>query len=222
MANWPYETEVLYFNQPGGLMDQYGIAQQGLLFIDTKMGKTDRLKANLGKLVVAESGIEKQTLDVLKNARSHQEEAIEVVKQMHKGFDITKTTIADYERYLNIVPKELHKHWYASIYNYDITKKAKKELEKPESDLSTLAELMNQHQNILRECIENTPVEMTKMMNYAKEAGAIAAKTIGSGGGGSMVAMVDEESKDEVIRAFLHGGAKAAYEVELVVWDNEK
>ena len=210
-----YETEVLFFNQPGGLMDQYSIAQQGLLFIDTKIAKTQYLVGNLGKLVVAESGLKKQTQDVLKNARNYQEKAIEKVKRM-TDFDLERASLADYERYLHAIPNELQRHWYAAIYNYDITKKAKLELEKRDSDLNTLAELMNQHQNILRECIQNTPVEMTKMMNSAIEAGAIAAKTIGSGGGGSMVAMVDEKTKDAVIRAFLNNGAKAAYEVELV------
>ena len=52
-------------------------------------------------------------------------------------------------------------------------------------------------------------------MNSARKAGAFGAKTIGSGGGGCMVAMVSEDTIGAVIKAFLDSGAKTAYEVEL-------
>ena len=90
IGQWAYEAEVLFFNQPGGLMDQYTVAQQGLLYIDTKTGKTERLTGNLGKLVIAESGIEKQTLEVLKNGRVYQERAIAEVQKVSPSFIIQK------------------------------------------------------------------------------------------------------------------------------------
>ncbi|WP_206170467.1 hypothetical protein [Flagellimonas maritima] len=61
-----YKAEVQFFGQPGGLMDQYTIAQRGLRYIDTKKGNTTSLIGNLGKLIVAASGISKKTLSVLK------------------------------------------------------------------------------------------------------------------------------------------------------------
>jgi len=148
-----YKAEVEFFNQPGGLMDQYTIAQGGLLYIDTKTGKTVNLPVSLGGLVVAESGIEKETQEVLKNARV----------------------------------------WYAAIYNYDITKKAKQFLHSGFSTLVMLGELMNMHQKILEQCIQNTPPAMIKMMSTAIRAGAFGAKIIGSGGGGCMVAIVEKD-----------------------------
>ena len=54
IGKWAYAAEVLFFNQPGGLMDQYTIAQRGLIYIDTQSGNTTRLTPQLGQLVVAE------------------------------------------------------------------------------------------------------------------------------------------------------------------------
>ena len=74
---------------------------------------------------------------------------------------------------------------------------------------------MNEHQQILEERIQNTPDAMKLQMEAARKAGALGTKIIGSGGGGCMVAMVTEDTKQKVIDAFLSQGAVAAYEVQL-------
>ena len=215
IGHWAYQTEVDFFKSPGGLMDQYTIAQQGLLFIHSNSGKTERLSGGFESLVVAESGLAKHTLDVLKNARNYQEQAISEVCLKVPGFNIQRSMLSDYENYKNFVSKPLQKHWYAAIHNYDITKKAKILLNSDMPSPTALGGLMNDHQSILRDCIQNTPLPMTKMMNGALQAGALGAKTIGSGGGGCMVAITNANHKEHVINAFLKNGAKAAYEVQL-------
>ena len=216
IGQFAYEAEVEFFDQPGGLMDQYTIAQKGLLYIDTQTGSTERLKGNLGNLVVAESGIKKQTLNVLQNAKVFQLRAISDVKKKQADFNLINSILSDFERYLQLVSKEYHDYWYAATHNYDITKKAKSLLMTTHNAQERLGGLMNAHQKILEEHIKNTPPRMVEMMKAAIAAGARGAKTIGSGGGGCMMAMVSESTKDKVIAAFLKLGAKAAYEVELV------
>ena len=49
-----------------------------------------------------------------------------------------------------------------------------------------------------------------------RKAGALGAKIIGSGGGGCMVAMVTQVTKEKVIQAFLKTGVKNAYEISLI------
>jgi galactokinase len=71
------------------------------------------------------------------------------------------------------------------------------------------------HQKILQECIQNTPETMIAQMSAAKNAGALGTKIIGSGGGGCMVALANENTKEEVIQAFIDAGAQNAYEVHL-------
>lgn len=215
IGRWAYEAEVLFFNQPGGLMDQYTIAQKGLIYIDTKNGESTRLNASLGKLLVAESGVPKKTLEVLKNARVYQQRAVDAVKKVHSEFKLEQASLADYEAYVDLVPEELQGYWYAAVYNYHITLEAKKELLKANPDTQVLGDLMNRHQIILQNQIQNTPSEMVEMMDAAREAGAVGTKIIGSGGGGCMVAMVPDDMEEKVIQAFLEKGAKAVYAVEL-------
>ncbi|MDF0708180.1 GHMP kinase [Flagellimonas okinawensis] len=215
IGRWAYEAEVLFFNQPGGLMDQYTIAQRGLLYIDTQSGESTRLHAHMGRLLVAESGVPKKTLEVLKNARVYAQKGVDAVKAVHPEFELEAATLEDYEKYLEFVPKELQGYWYATIYNYHITLEAKKELLNPNPNSKILGDLMNRHQLILQNEIKNTPLEMIGMMNAALEAGAMGTKIIGSGGGGCMVAMVTEDSEENVRQAFLNKGAKAVYAVEL-------
>ena len=124
-----YRAEVLYFDQPGGLMDQYTIAQGGLLYINTKTGNTSELPSNLGKLVVAESGIYKETLTVLQNARTFGQNALEVVLKKEPNFDIHTATVTSYNNYLQFVPEEYKNHWYAAIHNHLLTQEAKMALQ---------------------------------------------------------------------------------------------
>lgn len=210
-----YEAESVYFKQPGGIMDQYAIAQRGMLFIDTKLGESYRLSTKLGTLVVAESGITKQTLKVLKNARIYAQNAIASVQKKVPDFNVLDSTVEDYKKYKVLVPDEFKNHWYATIHNYDITKKAQLELQKASPDILVLGSLINEHQQILQHQIKNTPKQMIRMMDAARNAGALGAKIIGSGGGGCMVAITDNETKHKVINAFLDSRALSAYEVKL-------
>lgn len=210
-----YASEVLYFKQPGGLMDQYTIAQGGLLYINTKTGRTSELPNTLGKLVVAESGIYKETLTVLQNARNFSQNALEVVLKKEPNFDIHTATVSSYNDYLQFVPEKYKDHWYAAIHNYLLTQEAKKALQTDKPNLKAIGTLMNEHQKILEERIQNTPTIMKIQLDAARSAGALGAKIIGSGGGGCMVAMVSDDTLQPVINAFLAKGAKSAYEVNL-------
>ena len=185
------------------------------MYINTLSNKTERLNANIGNLVIAESGIAKKTLTVLKNARAYGQASIAAVKEKVPEFDIHKADESDYKDYLTIVPKIYQDHWYATIFNHLLTQKARKMLREGPIDIYQIGNWMNDHQKILQERIQNTPEIMQFQMEAAMKAGAIGTKIIGSGGGGCMVAIVNENSKEKVIQAFLKNGAKAAYEIHL-------
>ena len=215
IGKWAYEAESEFFNQPGGLMDQYTISQKGLLYIDTKTTQMERLNPDIGSLVIAESGIAKKTLSILQNARAYAEASINAVKKKVPDFDIFKADETDYHEYLAFVPEIYRDHWYATIFNHILTQKARKMLKLGPLDLEQLGAWMDSHQKILQEKIQNTPKKMELQMQAARKAGALGTKIIGSGGGGCMVAIVSEKSKENVIKAFLNNGAKAAYEINL-------
>ncbi|MET1260800.1 GHMP kinase [Flagellimonas sp. DF-77] len=210
-----YATEVGFFEGPGGLMDQFSIAQKGLRFIDTESGDTKRLTADLGVLIVAESGMAKKTLKVLQKAREYAEKAVAQVKAKHPDFQLKHSEESDFDRYLPHVSKEYHDYWYAAIHNLNITRKACEQLQGPTPDIVRLGRLMIAHQTILEQRIKNTPAAMSSMMRAAIDAGAVGSKIIGSGGGGCMLALTSPSLKTGVIDAFLAHGAASAYEVNL-------
>ena len=216
IGKWAHESEALYFDQPGGLMDQYTIAHGGLVFIDTEFAKVEKLPNNLSNLVVAESGIKKETLNVLKKAREYAQNSIKSLLKKHPDFDIKSFKEEDYEKYKNLIPKKYQTYFYSTIFNYIITLKAKKHILLNQINFKFLAELMNEHQFILDNYINNTPKKMAKMILEANKSGALGSKIVGSGGGGCIVAMVEKKNISKVIETFIKNGAVNAYEVKLI------
>jgi galactokinase len=54
------------------------------------------------------------------------------------------------------------------------------------------------------------------MIDGALSNGAVGAKIVGSGGGGSIVALTSAENEAKVIKGILEAGAKSAYKVDIV------
>ena len=216
IGKWAHESEAIYFDQPGGLMDQYTIAHGGLVFIDTEFAKVEKLPNNLSNLVVAESGIKKETLNVLKKAREYAQNSIKFLLKKHPDFDIKSFKEEDYEKYKNLIPKKYQTYFYSTIFNYIITLKAKNHILLNQINFKFLAELMNEHQFILDNYIKNTPKKMAKMILEANKSGALGSKIVGSGGGGCIVAMVEKKNISKVIETFIKNGAVNAYEVKLI------
>jgi galactokinase len=75
---------------------------------------------------------------------------------------------------------------------------------------------MNSHQLILSNEIQNTPLEISNQINQGLQSGAYAAKIVGSGGGGCMVAMIKSANIQSIKNAFLKAGAKNVFEVKLI------
>ena len=220
IGRWAYESEVLNFNQPGGIMDQYTIAHGGLGYLETTVGDWTSLTPKLGPLVVAISGIEKQTLGVLARAKNDALKALAILQKKVPDFDIHKVDKTSFAQCATFLPEELQPFWYATVENHLITQAALQELQKSTPNTHALGSLMNAHQNILKTCIQNTPKLMDTMMAAALNAGAIGAKIVGSGGGGAMVAMVPESALDAVCKAFVSHGAIAAFPVQLTAASN--
>jgi galactokinase len=74
---------------------------------------------------------------------------------------------------------------------------------------------MNQHQGYLRDDLKVSIPKLDQMIDAAREAGAIGAKLVGSGGGGCAVALAP--GREEQVRlAMLEAGAVDAFEVKVV------
>tara|TARA_B100001057_G_scaffold501292_1_gene623325 strand:+ start:1552 stop:2640 length:1089 start_codon:yes stop_codon:yes gene_type:complete len=215
IAKWAVQTEVDFFKQAGGIMDQYTIALGGLILIDTLNKTYKNLQGNLGPLLVINSGEPKNTQGVLSNARENAQKALNCVKKINPNFVLINSKINDYEKYKNQIPINLQPYWESTILNYQITKSAINHLNLHNPPRIKLGELMNSHQFLLENNIRNTPIKLKKQMKQALKSGATGAKIVGSGGGGCMVVMLEEKEIIQVKKSILDAGAKDVFEVNI-------
>jgi len=216
LAKITYQIEVLEHKGPGGLMDQYTISLGNLLYINTVTGDYKVLNTDLNSLVIAESGVPKKTLTILKHLRTYALNAIKAVKKCNPNFDISRKTLSDYDKYEKCVPKDLKIYFYAALKNYNITKKALKVLEANPLDVKEIGKLMTAHHHVLKDLLKITVPEIDVLIDATLKNGALGAKIVGSGGGGCVVALVKKRDVNKMINAFKMSGARAAYPIEIV------
>jgi len=216
LAKLAYQIEVLEHNGPGGMMDQYTISLGNLLYLNTVTGDYKILNTSLNSLVIAESGVPKRTLSILKNLRTYALNAINAVKKCYPEFDISKSNLSDYKKYQHCLPEQLKTYFFAALKNYDITKKALKVLVNQPLDIVEIGKLMTAHHLVLKDLLKITVPEIDKLIDTALHNNALGTKIVGSGGGGCIVALVKPEEEKNMVSKLKLAGAKNTYAVKIV------
>lgn len=216
IARMAYEAEVLEHKEPGGIMDQYTISMGNVLFINTsERASYEIIQKKLDGLIVGESGIKKETIGTLGNRKEFALKAIESVKLKNPDFNIQSALLEEYDHYEKDIPLELRPYFFAALKNHSITLKAFNEFKKEKPDLRYLGALMNEHHLVLKDILKITVPLIDQMVSKAIEAGAYGVKIVGSGGGGSIVAIAPLEKEQKLIEAICNAGAKSAYNVNV-------
>jgi len=214
IAQIAFEAEVLEHGAPGGRMDQFSIGLGNILYLETGEDFSyEVFHTPLKGLIIGESGIPKETIGLLTALKEKVFLAIDKVKEHIRDFDIKDVMLNDIKTYLKYVPSELHRYLIAAIANQEITKKAFLEFRKPKPDIGKIGVLMTEHHNVLKNLLNITVPKIDTMIDASLRAGANGAKIVGSGGGGSIVAMAPPGKELEIINAILSAGALKAYEV---------
>ena len=215
LALLAYETEIIEDGSSGGKMDQFTIAFGDTIFLDTH---TDHVRQfhNLDlNLVVGVSGLSKDTFGTLTHLKSNAWKAINQVKAQIPEFDIASTTAKDLNKNMECVETSLKPFFYAAVCNHDITQRALKVLEQEQLNTQILGELMNEHHHLLKSYLKITPTLMDKMIDAANDTGGLGSKIVGSGGGGCMVAIVQDQNQNQIIEAIKATGAEDAFAVSI-------
>lgn len=215
LALLAYETEVIELGSSGGKMDQFTIAIGDTIFLDTHTDRVQKFNDVDLDLVVGVSGLSKDTFGTLSHLKSNAWMAINQVKVQIPEFDIASTTVNELNKNLTLVETSLKPFLYAAVCNHDITQKALKTLEQEQFNTQILGELMNEHHHILKSYLKITPPLMDKMIDAANENGALGSKIVGSGGGGCMVAIVQDQNQNQIIEAIKATGAEDAFAVNI-------
>lgn len=216
IAQIAYEAEVLEHNSPGGKMDQFTIAIGNIIYIDTAQDLVyNTIGTSMEGLILAESGISKETLGLLSSIKSKATKAIDCVSKNVSNFNLKATTMDDYKIFSKYISQDLEPYFYAAIINHTITNKALTLFKDGNIDVEKVGKLMNEHHDILKNKLNITVPKIDNMIDTALKAGAYGAKIVGSGGGGCIVVLSPTEKKEEIINALLKSGAKNAYEVSI-------
>jgi len=80
-----------------------------------------------------------------------------------------------------------------TVQNRDLTREARLLLSRPATDHRRLGELLNEHQNVLRDVLKISTPKIDRMLAAARAMGAYGGKINGSGGGGCMFVYAPDE-----------------------------
>ncbi|WP_334059014.1 mevalonate kinase family protein [Polaribacter sp. P097] len=212
LSQLAYEAEVLELNAPGGKMDQYSIGLGNIIYLETGEDFSYQvLKNPIPGLIMADSGVPKETTALLHRLKTNSWKAIKEVQKHIPHFTIETANLAHLDEYLNYLSDDLKPYLEAALGNYTVTKTALLEFKKERLNLNSIGQLMNKHHYYLKELLKITVPKIDKMIDAALSAGALGAKIVGSGGGGSIAVISDETNKNKIIAALNNAGAKSVY-----------
>jgi len=216
LAEWAYQAEVIEHQAPGGKMDQYTIALGDIVMIETnKTLDYQYLPSKINGLVLAESGIPKSTIGVLGDLSGKAKTAITMVKQSVPDFDLASTKRDQIATLEKQIPQSERSYFKAAILNHNITEEAYQLMNIQNTDLAALGVKMYEHHEVLRDLLGLTVPKIDAMIDAAMNAGAYGAKIVGSGGGGSIVAIAPSGKENDIIEAIKSKQAQAAYTVSV-------
>ena len=217
IAEIAFQSEVVEQKGSGGRMDQYTIAISNTIFLETqKIGKYELLDNPFSSIIVANSGIKKATDFDLRRLKNKATSVINKIRKLDSDFDIKKvcpTQIGSYSKFLD---KESADILYATIYNYKITIEAYKEFKKKKPESDFLINKINEHHQILKNKLKITTPKIDNMISKAFDAGAMGAKIIGSGGGGSIMVIAKRGYEESVIKSLFDSGSFQVSNVKIL------
>jgi galactokinase len=211
-ARLAHAAEVLEFDEPGGMMDQYTAAFGGLLSITFHPTvRIERLTARLGSFVLGDSGEPKDTMAILARVKNRVLGVARRLAEVDPGFSLHTAELEDVERLGTELTSEERALLIGTLRNRDLTAAALQLLREPSLDHRGLGVLLNEHQAILRGVLGISTPKIDGMLESARRAGAYGGKINGSGGGGCMFAYAPENA--EAVAREIEGAGGTAYVV---------
>ena len=202
-----YTAEVVEFNEPGGMMDQYSTALGDLIYIESKPEiSIQTMNPNLGYFVLGDSCEPKDTMGILRRCRDSRLAIVEKIKSQDPDFSLHEIELDETSQY-NLHTDEATL-LSGTIQNRDLLRQALPELKKAESDHEKIGRLLSEHHTVLRDVLDVSTPKIEMMLEAAMDAGALGGKINGSGGGGCMFAYAPD-NPGKVTKAIKKSGGKA-------------
>ena len=207
IAELAYQAEVIEFNSPGGMMDQYSTSLGGLIYLESNPKiSIEQIDTNLGAFVLGDSLEQKDTMGILSRCRDSRISILNKMKKLNSKINFQIISHDQIDEY-NLTTDE-NKLLSGTIKNRDLLFEAKKELNKPKLDQEFFGSLLSEHHSILRNDLRISTPKIELMLKSSLEAGAYGGKINGSGGGGCMFAYCPN-NPEEVRDAINTAGGRA-------------
>ena len=205
IGNLAYESEVLNFNEPGGMMDQYSSSLGGLLYLKSKPNVYfEHLNSSLGTFILADSLEPKNTMKILSRCKMLRLETILKIKNNVLNFNLSNCKLDQIKSFLN--DKEVFL-MQGTLDNRDLLLKGVEILKNKSLDHVEFGNLLYNEHEILRDVLQISTSKIERMMKSAMDAGALGGKITGSGGGGCMFIYAMEKIEEIMEGIKREGGA---------------
>jgi len=187
-----YKAEVLEFNEPGGMMDQYSTSMGHLLYLVFEPEISIKsLNPNLGTFVLGDSCEPKDTMSILQRCRDTRIKIIQKLKGKNPDYNIHTSDDAD----ISLLNDEEKDIFHGTIKNRNILRRALPELGKEAPDPVWVGARLTEHHAVLRDVLQVSTPKIEAMLDASLDAGALGGKINGSGGGGCMFAYAPKNAE---------------------------
>lgn len=189
IGKYAVEAEVLEFGEPGGMMDQYSTALGNIMYLETVPEPMAlSYPAKLGTFVLGDSLEPKDTLGILKHVKFGMLDIIRQLTESEATFDLHTFPAEDAGRFRSELSEEQFRLLQGNLSDRDILREARSMFAENAVDRNRIGELLNIHQDSLRDAKKVSTPKINRMVEASLKAGALGAKINGSGGGGCMFA----------------------------------
>ena len=209
IAELAFLAEVAEFGEPGGKMDHFSSALGGVVTIDFDAElKAKQLQNSLKEFVLADSLQKKDTTGMLGYIKSHVLEGVASIQNRIDGFSLKSRLTQRENDEIEKLSPDVKRLLKGTLLTRDLTDEGKSLFQPEAFDHHQFGELLSRQHEVLRDYIRISTPKIEQMIDASIEAGALGAKTNGSGGGGCMFAYAPEKA-DNVAEALEKTGAKA-------------
>jgi galactokinase len=209
IASIAHRAEVLEFGEPGGMMDHYATAVGDVIYLESEPAiHITHLRPTLGTFVLGDSGEPKDTLGILKHVKFGMLDALKKIHAHHPSFDLTSAPLESATNYRHLLTADELSLLQSNLSDRDILREALTVLNASTIDDAHFGELLNKHQDNLRDAKRISTPKIDRMLRAAMRAGALGGKINGSGGGGCMFAYAPQDP-EAVAAAIEQEGGRA-------------
>lgn len=208
IAELGFLAEVAEFKEPGGKMDHYASSLGGVVSINfDKKLKVRKLKNPLKEFVLADSLQKKDTTGMLAYIKNHVLQGVANLRKKRGSFSLKNSPIQEVEDEIEKLSPDARRLLKGTLLTRNLAAEGETLFGSDVFDHARFGDLLTSQHEVLRDylCISTPKIE--QMIETALKAGALGAKTNGSGGGGCIFAYACDKA-ESIAEALEKTGAK--------------